>query len=714
MPSFRQRDQSDCGVTCLYYVCHHYRLRTSVAYLRQLSGTDSSGTTALGLVETAESLGFSAKGVQCQAQDLQHVALPAIAHVRTLAGLLHYIVLCAVGGKHVTCMDPATGDRRKMPWDEFTARWTGIVIILAPGLSYKPSKGRKRPMSRLLEMLGPQKGVLMQLFTGALVSTVIGLANPIFLQRIMDDVIGNGNRNLLTLLGCAMMGVAVFKLTLALMQGLLSMSAAQKLDAVLITGYYKHLLKLPQAFYNTMRVGEITSRVRDAYNIRDFLNNTILSIFLSPLILVTAYALMFYYSSTVALYSTVLFPIYGLLYLSSDLGNKRFQRVIMEKTAAFDAHLVESLHGISVIKNFGIEDKMMLRSENRLVSMLRTSWEAAKLGIRINSGSGLITQAYGTGLLWVGATQVLDAQLSAGQLMSCVTLSGMMAAQFGVFIKLNRSIRQTLVATERMFEIMDLACEEDNGTSECKITRQSVIRVGKLDFKYPGRDTTLKDINLTFKAGEITVVMGPSGCGKSTIFSLLQRHYQPTHGKITIDGIDINSFTLASYRAAIGIVPQRIETLSGTILENIAPTKEKRDINKITQLCAQTGILEFIGTLPQGFETVLTERGNNLSGGQKQRLATVRALHYECPVLILDEPGSALDAESENKLIEIIKQQRQLGRIIIISAHASKYTSCADQIIKMSMGKVRSVERKDAPGCSSSVESSIERKLPKL
>jgi ATP-binding cassette subfamily B protein len=336
-----------------------------------------------------------------------------------------------------------------------------------------------------------------------------------------------------------------------------------------------------------------------------------------------------------------------------------------------------------------------------------------KLGIRINTGSGLITQAYGTGLLWVGAVQFLDAQLSAGQLMSCVTLSGMMSAQFGTFIRLNRSIRQTLVATERMFEIMDLVCEEDNGTSECKITRQSAMRIEKLDFKYPGRDTTLKGINLTFKAGEITVIMGPSGCGKSTLFSLLQRHYQPTRGKITIDGVDINSFTLASYRAAIGIVPQRIETLSGTILENIAPTKEKRDINKITQLCAQTGILDFIGTLPQGFETVLTERGNTLSGGQKQRLATVRALHYECPVLILDEPSSALDADSENKLIEIIKQQRQLGRVIIISAHTSKYTNCADQIIKMSMGKVHSVERKNASVRPSLLEAGAERKLSK-
>ena len=158
MPSFRQRDQSDCGVTCLYYICHHYKLRTSVAWLRQLSGTDRAGTTALGIVETAEALGFSAKGVQCQAQDLRHVALPAIAHVRTPAGLFHYIVLCAAGGKRVTCMDPATGDRRKMSWDEFTVQWTGIVIILAPGLSYKPSKGRKRPIPRKVMIRAPSSG----------------------------------------------------------------------------------------------------------------------------------------------------------------------------------------------------------------------------------------------------------------------------------------------------------------------------------------------------------------------------------------------------------------------------------------------------------------------------------------------------------------------------------------------------------------------------
>jgi len=693
MPTFKQRDQSDCGVACLHYICHYHKLRTSVARLRQLSGTDKSGTTALGLVESAENLGFYAKGIKCTAEALPNIIFPAIAHIKIERGLQHFVVLSSIGKKYIKWMDPALGRMEKYPLADFLAKWTGVVIIMAPGIHFKPSTKGQGSFRKLCGMLLYQKTVIAKLFVGAVVGTLLGLANSIFIQKVMDNVISAGNRNLLTLLGCVMIAIMIFKLFLSYAQSILSRGAAQKIDAALIASYYKHLLSLPYSFYNTMRVGEITSRVRDAYSIRDFINSSIITLFLSPLILVFSYALMFFYSYQVALFSLTLFPIYILIYLIFDWLNKRYQREIMEKSAIFDAHLVESLHAVSAIKYFQLEPGMTLKAENKLVSKFKTIWAQAVTALNINTGSGFVTQLYSIGLIWIGTTQVLNANLSAGQLMACLSLSGMMTAQFSSLIGLNASLRQTLVSMDRLYEIMDLEMEEDRGTAQMQVTPSSKIEIKNLNFKYPGRLNTLTDVSTTFKAGEISLLMGPSGCGKSTLFSLLQRHYRPDSGKIAIDGVEISNFTLASQRQAIGIVPQKVDLLAGTIIENIAPGADRPDLHKAARLCGEIGILDFIESLPNGFQTTMVEGGNNLSGGQRQRLAIVRAFYSDPPIILMDEPSSALDRKSEQKLIARLVKLKQAGKIIIISAHSSRYEKIADRIIMIESGKITS----DAP-----------------
>jgi ATP-binding cassette subfamily B protein len=682
-------------VACLHYICHYHKLKTSVARLRQLSGTDKSGTTALGLVETAETLGFYSKGIKCTPEELPNVIFPAIAHLNTGCEM-HYVVLCSVGKRYIKWMDPNVGKEEKYSLDKFLTKWSGVVVIMAPGVQFKASKGNQGAFRKLCGLLVHQKAVLMQLFVGAVVVTLLGLANSIFIQKVMDNVISAGNHNLLTLLGCAMIVLVLFQLFLGYAQSILSTGTAQKIDAALISGYYRHLLTLPYSFYNTMRVGEITSRVRDAYSIRDFINGTVLSLFLSPLVLICAYGLMFFYSHRVALYSLSLFPIYMLLYLSIDWLNKRYQREILEKNAIFDAHLVETLHAVSVIKYFQLESRMATKAENKLVSKLRTIWAQAITSLNIGTAAGLVTQLYGIGLIWIGATQVLDSNLTAGQLMACLMLSRMMTSQFSALIGLNSSLRKTLVSMDRLYEIMDLAVEEDNGTAEMRVTPKSKIEIRNLNFKYPGRTQTLKGVTTSFKAGEITLIVGPSGCGKSTLFSLIQRQYRPDSGKITIDGIEVSNYSLKSQRQSIGIVPQKVELLAGTILENIAPGDDNPDLHKAVQLCKEIGILGFIESLPRGFQTSMAEGGNNISGGQRQRLAIVRAFYSNPPIILMDEPSSALDKESEQKLINRLLKLKQAGRIIVISAHSNRYEQIADKLVIMESGKIIS-DLKPAP-----------------
>lgn len=694
MQSFRQRDITDCGAACLRFIGAHYGSDVSVAQWRQLAGTNQRGSTALGLIEAARQLGFTAKGVKGPADALPTVPLPAIAHCLIDQKLLHYVVLVEWTPKHARVMDPAIGRVEKWSHDRFKAVWTGVLVLVAPGAEFRPGDRTVSPWRRLWSLLTPHRGVLVQAFIGAVVTTILGLAMSVYVQKIVDHVIPDGNRSLLNLLGLAMLVVLGFKLVLGVFQSLLSMRTAQLIDAALILAYYRHLMRLPQPFFDSMRVGEITSRVADAVKVRNFLNSALLNLVLNPLILVFSLGAMFVWSWKLALLSLALLPLNSALYWFINLRNRTYQRQIMERAADFDAQLVESLQAQPALRRFRLENYAELRTEVRLVRLLKTGWRAGVAALGTGTAGALITQVYLVGLLWLGAGLVLDASLTPGQLMSCYTLAGYLTGPIGALLGLNTQIQETLIATDRLFEIMDLELERDQGTIELTPARVGAIRFEQVSFKHAGRIATLHDITFTAPAGKITVIRGESGCGKSTLLALLQRLYAPSAGRIHVGEHDLNYFRLESLRRHLAVVPQQTHLLAGTVLENLAPGDAAPDMERVLRLCRDVGALDFIEQLPQGFLTTLSENGGNLSGGQRQRLALVRALYTDAPILLLDEPSSALDAAAEEALVSACRRWREQGRTILIATHASAFVELADVVVTLAAGRVVSAEQR--------------------
>lgn len=692
MPDFRQHDVTDCGPACLAYVFHRYGLGLSISSIRQKSGTSRSGTTALGMVETAKECGFEAKGLRCKFEDLSSLPLPGIAHVITPGGLLHYVVVCGIGKKSMKIMDPAIGRIEKWSIDRFQAIWTNVFIVLSPGSSFAPSSPKQSPWSRLVALLGPHKQVIYQALVGVVLGTILSLSSAVYVQKIIDNVILDGNRNLLRLLGVGMLCILVLRIVLGYFQSILILRCAQRIDAGLILGYYRHVMRLPQAFFDTMRVGEIISRVRDAQAIRDFLTGTVLELIINPMILIFAFAAMFAYSWQLALFSMALIPANVAVYIASDWLNRRYQREIMERSADFDAQVVESLHAMSIVRSCGMEEEMAFRTETRTVRLLKRVWMASKTGLIVGSAGGLLTQAYTIGLLWLGASLVLDSILTAGELMSCHALAGYITGPIVSLIGMNASLRAATTSTDRLYEILDLELEDDNGTADLELDGSPfAIEVDGVDFHYPGRVATLQGISLIFQSGQIVALAGRSGCGKSTILSLLQRHYLPDKGQILIDGVNIQYLKLERLRALIAHVPQRIDMLAGTVLENLAPGEARPDMPRIMELCRKVGILEFIESLPRGFHTHVSENGANLSGGQKQRVAVVRALYSDAPIVLMDEPSSALDSDSEDMLVETLSAMRVQGKLIILAVHNQRLLSLCDKKVELSDGRVVAV-----------------------
>ncbi|MBO9658764.1 MAG: peptidase domain-containing ABC transporter, partial [Chitinophagaceae bacterium] len=665
----RQRDLTDCGAACLASVAAWYGLNFPVARIRQLASTDKQGTNLLGLVEAAKQLGLSARAVKADAESLLQLPLPAIAHVALPNGLHHYVVIYKANKDLITVMDPGSGVLQDLPSDNFYKLWTGILVLIAPLPEFEPGDHTQSPWSRLRMLLQPHRALLIQVMIGALFYTILGLSTSIFLQKILDNIIPDANQNLLNVLSMIMIGILLIQLFINYIRTLLTMQTGQQIDARLILGYYKHLLSLPQQFFDTMRTGEIISRMNDAVKIRAFINEALISLAVSVFILVFSFVLMFTSYWKLALIMLVVIPLYAVIYFISNKINRRTQRKLMEHNADLGAQLVESVNSIGTIKQFSLEEYANLKTENRFVKVLGSVYQSGVNSIRVNTATSFVSSLFVIILLWAGATFVLQRAITPGELLSFYALVGYFSGPAISLISLNRVMQDALIAFDRLFEIMDLQREEAANRMALEPSMVGDIRLKDVHFRYGARASVFEGLTLDIPAGKVTAIIGESGSGKTTLLALLQNLYPLQSGRVSIGEFDIRYLTPASLRTVLSVVPQKVDLFAGTVRENIAIGEYDPDMKKIIQVCKETGILEMIEGLPNGFDTMLGENGVNLSGGQRQRLAIARALYRDPEILILDEATASLDSAAEQKIQDALKQLQQQGKTIIIIAH---------------------------------------------
>jgi ATP-binding cassette, subfamily C, bacteriocin exporter len=688
----KQHDITDCGAACLASVAAHYKLRLPIARIRQMANTDQKGTNILGLLEAATKLGFQAKGVRGTFESLFKIPKPAIAHVlvETLqaTSLHHYVVIYETTPKYILVMDPADGKFHKKSHDEFKAIWTGALVLLLPDESFEQGNQKVSVAARFWQLVRPHKTVMVEALFGAIIYTILGLATSIYVQKIVDNVLVEGNRNLLNLMSLGMIVVVLLQLVIGSVKTVFALKTGQQIDAQLILGYYKHLLKLPQTFFDTMRVGEIISRINDAVKIRVFINDIAVNLVVDVFIVFFAFGLMFTYDWKLAAIMLAIIPFYALAYFMANRINRKNQRKLMEDSAELESQLVESLNMVGTIKRFGLEEFTNLKTENRFVALLRTIYRTSMNGLYIGNFSSLVTSIFTIVLLWVGSYFVLDNELTPGELLSFYSLIGYFTGPAAGLIGMNKTLQDALIAADRLFEIVDL--ERETTENKVTLTPQMLgdIRFRDVSFRYGSRVMVFDKLTLTILKSKITAIVGESGSGKSTLLSLLQNLYPLREGTIHIGDYDIKHLSNDSLRKVVGVVPQKVDLFAGTIIENIALGEFEPDMQKVIGYCNMLGIIEFIEKLPNGFQTQLGENGTNLSGGQRQRLAIARALYLEPQILILDEATSALDSISEQFVQKTIRHLAQNGLTVILIAHRLSTVKNADKIITLEDGKV--------------------------
>ena len=683
----KQRDISDCGAACLVSVAAYYDLHIPVSLVRQYADTDKRGTTLSGLITAAGKLDFIARGAKAMNGDLNGIPVPAVFHLVIENRLQHFVVVYDIGKNCVRVMDPACGNLIKLPLNEFKKNWTGVVMLLIPSNRFRGGNKKLSVAIRFQELILPHKKMLFRALLGAFVYTAIGLSTSVYIQKIVDLVLPAANKNLMNVLTISMILLLCFQTLAGYFKSLIILKTGREIDSWLILGYYKHLLKLPQRFFDNMRVGEIISRVNDAVRIRLFINDISIGIVVHALTMILCLSVMFLFYWKLALIMLGSIPVYALIYQTNDRINAKWQRKMMETGAAFESQLVESIQGIATIRRFGTSDFFSRKTENSFEPYMRAIFISSRSGIVLANLSEFVTGILTISILWFGSYLVIDHIFSSGELLSFYTLIIFFTNPVRALIGANRSMQDAIIAADRLFEIIDLETETDS--AEC--CSVSTLPTGDLifehvKFSYGRGPIVFNDIQLRIPQFKVTAVIGDSGCGKSTILSLIQKIYAPQNGIIRIGEMDIQNISNSIIRKGIAAVPQQTDLFQGTILSNIALGENEPDEEKVIEICSRLGLHEFIMNLPSRYQTIIREQGVNLSGGQKQRLGIARAIYRNPAILILDEATSALDPENENKVQEVLQWFQNRQKTILVITHRLKTVLYCDTVIFLRKG----------------------------
>ena len=530
---------------------------------------------------------------------------------------------------------------------------------------------------------------MLQVFAASLLYTALGILGAFYMQFLLDDILPYNMSKTLNILSIGVLVLYTFQMLLSLFRSHLLLFLSQKLDIALLLGYYEHILKLPMNFFGTRRVGEIISRFQDAGHVRDAISGATLTIMIDTIMVIVGGIILYMQNALLFGITLVVALLYGVVVVSFNKTLKKGNKATMENNAQLTSYMVESLNGIQTVKVFNAEKKVGIETETKFIKLLRSIFKLSFTTNLQGFFKGLIELLGGVVILWIGANQVLQGDMSVGNLITYNSLLIYFLNPIKNLINLQPQLQTAMVAAERLGEILDL--EIENGEEESRKMEpkhlEGEISYKNVTFKYGQRQNVLEEINLEIKPGERIALVGESGSGKTTLAKLLLNLYPLEEGEILIDNNNILDIKREVLRTKIAYVPQETFLFSGTIMENLALGLERISMEEIVEASKMAKAHDFINELPLRYETLLDENGANLSGGQRQRLAIARAILKKPNILILDEATSNLDSITEAAIESTIRQlSRSMSTIII--AHRLSTIKLCDRIYVLDKGRI--------------------------
>lgn len=534
------------------------------------------------------------------------------------------------------------------------------------------------------------RSALIQVLVASFVVQLFTLANPLLIQVIIDKVISQRSLDTLQVLGIGLIALTMFEGVLNSLKTFLFQQTTNRIDMRLGSEVIDHLLRLPLGYFDRRPVGELSTRIGELEKIRNFLTGQALTTVIDCSFSIIYIGVMCLYSWQLTIIALLVVPIQvTFTIIGAPIFRKQFRNAAKEN-AKTQSHLVEVLTGIQTVKAQNVEMVSRWKWQEYYNRYIARSFEKTITGTTLNQVGTVLQKVSQLLVLWVGASMVLRGELSLGQLIAFRIISGYVTQPLLRLSGIWQRIQELRVSFERLGDVLDTPKESDN-VDQSKVALPSAkgrVKFENVSFRFsPAKPDVLTNVNLEIQPGSFVAIVGQSGSGKSTLMKLLSRLYEPSQGRILIDGYDISKVELYSLRRQIGIVPQDPLLFSGTVQENIAltaPDARSEDVISAADVaCAH----EFIMELPDGYSSDVGERGSALSGGQRQRVAIARTLLGRPRLVIMDEATSALDYENERRISEKLRLNLSDCTVMYIT-HRLSTVKRADQIVMMHQGAV--------------------------
>ncbi len=624
--------------------------------------------------------GVKAKFLPDQRGRLSANPLPALAHGPrgwfVIGKLLEDGVLVQFPGEAVAKVDR----------DGLDQIWSGGLLLLTVREAVAREGGFD--ISWFVPQIVRYRHLIGEMLLITLALNLLALASPLLFQNVIDKVLVHNSMSTLNVLAFGFTVIAIWEVAFGWLRTRLFSETSQKIDVELGARLFRHLLMLPLSYFETRRVGDTVTRVRQLETIREFLTNASLSVLVDPLFAIVFLVAMWIYSAKLFVIALVSIAAYVAISLIFTGPLRARLDEMFDRSSASNALLVESVTGIQTVKAAAVEPQWQDRWERQLAAYTAANQRVINLGNTGSQAVQLVSKLTFAAILYFGAKEVIAGNLTVGGLVAFNMFAQHVTGPVIRLAQLWQDFQQVRLSIDRLGDVLNAPPEPRSASMVTLPELRGAVRFEGVKFRYADEGPwVIENVDLDLEPGMMLGIVGSSGSGKSTLTKLMQRLYLPNGGRVLIDGIDIAQMDPMWLRRQIGVVLQENLLFNRTVRENIALGNPAMPLDRVIEAARMAGAHDFIVAMPQGYDTPIVERGTNLSGGQRQRIAIARALVTAPRILILDEATSALDAESE----EIIRDNLAniaLGRTVIIIAHRLSAVRQSDRIIALEHGRI--------------------------
>lgn len=674
-PMIRQSEAAECGLACLAMVAGRHGLKTDMPTLRRRFSLSLKGTTLKTLMQIAETVGFSARPLRVEIDDLGRLDLPAVLHW----DLNHFVVLTRITrglrGRGFHIHDPARGPRMVRE-AALSAHFTGVAMELSANERFRPRREQsKLRIGQLWSRMSGLWSALRQVLLLSIVLQLAALAMPFYLQLTVDTVFPSFDSDLLLMLALGFGGLALIDMATGWLRSLMLVSLGSSLSYQIVVNLYRHLVRLPLPWFEKRHVGDVISRFGSTQPIAQLLTQGLVAAVIDGLMAFVTLALMFVYSPLLASVALVAWLLFAGLKLGF-LQALRLRNVdSISKAARESSAFIESIRGICAIKAFGQEGNRQRMWQQRKADAVNAQIRLGRFSAGFDAGGQFILAVERVLFVYLAITLAMGGAFTIGMIFAFQAYKQQFLGAATRLIDQAVQYRLLDVHLTRIADIALSAPEEqgERGSAEASGGRIELRSVG---FRYGvGEPEMLRNVNFIIEPGEMVALIGPSGGGKTTLLKLMMGLFKPSSGQLLLDGRPYSAF--GAWRRHVGSVTQDDMLFAGTLAENIAFFDPEIDMARVMEVARMAAIHNDIEAMPMGYETLVGDMGSALSGGQKQRVLLARALYPDPAMLFIDEGTAHLDPLSEREVMEALKA---LPVTRIISSHRPLPAEAADRV----------------------------------